>query len=67
MLSISPLDRLLNQRDRDDEIMVKIGCSASASKEHKFVLNRERINKLTCKDGKEPSGNSSNGDPDWVQ
>ena len=64
-MSISPLDRLLNQRDRNDNIRVKVGCEGgrgsrrSSKDEYDFDLSRERINRLTCFDGSTPKAGES--------
>jgi len=58
-LSISPLDRLLNQRDANDEVDVTVGCKGIngnfQTNNYSFNLPNTKINKLTCHDGTEPS------------
>lgn len=54
MLSISPLDRLLNQNDKADSVLVKVGCVGTGSyksKEYGFDMTKESVNKITCHNG----------------
>ena len=54
-LSISPLDRLLNQRGLADEVRVQVSCNSSGGdsvKSYDIELGAEGINMLTCYDGK---------------
>ena len=58
-MSISPLDRLLNQKARDDEIRVAVSCtsggSTSGSKDYDLNLKSESVNNIICYDGAQPA------------
>ena len=60
-MSIAPLDRLLNQRDRNDALKIQVGCEGMnnqvESKEYDFDLDSDRINYKTCYDGTQPESN----------
>ena len=59
-MSISPLDRLLNQRALDDEIKVQVSCksrngASRDTKDYDLTMNRDDINKQKCHDGTTPN------------
>ena len=60
MASVSPLDRLLNQKNRPDNIHVQISCRtdgtdrAAISKGYDLIVEADSINNHVCMDGSIP-------------
>jgi hypothetical protein len=69
LISIKPLDRLLNQRDQNDEIAVRVGCfndgNDYSSKNYDFTLDQASINQETCVSNEDAS-NGCQADPEFV-
>ena len=63
-MSISPLDRLLNQKDRNDKIRVGMSCrrdetsASSIQKGYDLELTADNINNVVCRDGSVPEGDN---------
>ena len=55
-VSISPLDRLLNQATQRDEIIARVGCDNEEGKiqkrDYDFDFSTDHVNKVTCQNGK---------------
>ena len=61
-LSISPLDRLLNQRGLEDDIRVEVSCTgangqriSNANSQEAIRMDKSKINRMVCHDGSEPT------------
>jgi len=56
LVSISPLDRILNQATQRDQIIIRVGCDDDFNKfqrrDYDFDFNTNSINKVTCQNGK---------------
>lgn len=47
LVSISPLDRLLNQNDKADSVLVRVGCAGTNGKrsaEYGFDMTKDSVN-----------------------